>query len=225
MNWPAISIVLFCIAFWALFLWSIFAHAAEFYVHGLVGVSKLGGAGTQTYCDVEANPYKLPNHVIDTGALTRVALGARTPRWGIEIGYGRLGHYSRSLEPVEKLTWDTTGEIATAQALDLRALHYWPLSGRLEAYGFVSGAAVFYQREVWTGHYVNGRRPVARFDSRSIEDTYAQWKKSDGTTPAFGGGLGLEYKLSSRWSLTGEASGLWGEFNTHSVGLGMRYYF
>lgn len=195
--------------------------ASEFYLSLQAGASVLSGPGTETYASQDCNPYALPYDISDTRGVLRLALGVRSGQWGLELGYGRLGGYQRTLQPAEGVVWDTVGEVVATQAADLRVARYFA-AGRWQPYVYGSLAAVTYQREVWTGHRTVGGVLISNFEPGNIHDVYAQWQKSSGMAFGYGAGLGVEYRVSDRWSVTGEVGALFGEFAVHSATLGLK---
>ena len=195
--------------------------AQDWYVTVQAGASLLGGSATETGQD--CNQKGLPYAIADTGTVARLAVGLRRDSLGLELGYGRLGHYQRTLDYSDPRD-DTVGEVVATQALDLRGLYYFGELGRLTPYAYLQGAAVLYQREVWKGHKAVNGAAVQQWNPRGgIAAVYAQWDRSNGTEFGVGGGIGAEYRVSSRLSATVEAGALFGPFEAMSATAGLRW--
>jgi len=191
---------------------------ALYYLSLTAGASMIGGNGVQTVED--CNPKNLPLSISDTSGIARIAFGMRKEQVGLEVGYGKLGQYHRSVEFTDPGD-DTVGEDIDTQALDFRAALYLG-SGTLKPYLFGKAALVFYQREAWTGHHTVNGVAVTHLTPATAEQG---WQSSSGTSFGAGGGVGLEWKLSQHVRAIAEYGALFGEFQAQTLTGGLRWMF
>jgi opacity protein-like surface antigen len=207
--------------------------SAHWYLAAQAGYGTLGGPGTETRIEQDANPKNLPWRMLNEGSAYRFALGYRYEKWGLELGYGRLGHYTRRIDTDYQVD-DTAFEKVAVKAIDLRGLYYFNAKGRLTPYVFAAIAAIPYERITWEGNRTpdGGQTEELRNCIKSARNTlpgslcaYDQWLYTDGIAWGYGGGIGAEYKLTKHWAVRGEASFMLGEFQSVAARAGVQFNF
>lgn len=187
---------------------------SEWYAALQIGVGLIGGVSTAG----DFNPHGLAYDIESQALAGRAALGYRWDRLSLEAGIGRLGRYDRRLEFSNlspELQGDTVGDVRSYDALDLRfGLHSKPF-GRAHAYAFGTLAAVRESRSLWTAPVTDGWMCGA----------CGKWVDSTETSISAGGGIGIDYALTKRLSVTVEGAALFWSEQSVTATAGLVYRF
>jgi hypothetical protein len=201
--------------------------SAHWYLAAQAGYGYLSGEGTQTHIEKDVN-LGWPWEELHSGPSPSALVGVRRERFGFELEYARLGHYTRRIDLSEGP--DVANENVKVYALSLRGLYFPAPYGRLQAFAFAQVSALPYERAYWEGHeIVNGAAKVVASRAPCLaagNDPYdCNWIYSSGISWAAGAGVGMTYALTKHWSIRGETSFLVGEFEAISARAGVQFNF